>query len=258
MFRDDVAQDPNRVEQALAALAGEKIGAVVIAGEVAGRQWLIDRASLRGIGREPLYVWHNVQVYVPEKRRTELLYALLDNHFHEVGLAPGVEVPRENLAGRWIELAKMHHWQREPFMGLHPAPVRFFASFGPTMDGSSGQPLYGAHPVTRLVFALPAGAHRLQASVQMPLDAYRLDLPDSGTTDGVEVSLFALGANGEKQLLTTRFFDPRHNREDRGTLRPLEFTFTLPAAGEVELYFGPGPAGKDTRDWIQLGPLKIE
>jgi hypothetical protein len=24
------------------------------------------------------------------------------------------------------------------------------------------------------------------------------------------------------------------------------------------LFFGPGPAGKDTRDWIELGPLKIE
>ncbi len=258
MFRDDVASDPNRVEQALAALKGDKIGAVVIVGKVDGRQWLVDRAGLRGIGREPLYIWHDAQVYVPEARRTELLYALLETHFHEVSLAPGVQIPRENLAGRWIEVAKMHHWQREPFIALQPVPVRFYSSFGPTLDGSSGQPMYGAHPVTRLVFALPAGAHTLRSSLQMPTEAYRLDLPDSGTTDGVEVSLFSLEVNGERRLLATRLFDPRHNREDRGVLRSLEFAFTLPAAGEVELFFGPGPAGKDTRDWIQLGPLKIE
>ena len=258
MIRDNVMPDTARVERALAALGDTRIGALVIVGKPPGYQALIDHVAERGLEHEPLYVWHDAQVYVPQARHTEALYALLDTHFHEVTLAPGVTVPRENLAAKWIEVAALHRWQREVFIGLQPVPVRFFSSFGPAMDGSSGQPMYGAHPVTRLVFALPAGAHTLRGSLQMPLDAYRLDLPDSGTTDGVEVSLFALGPNGERRLLASRFFDPRHHREDRGTLRPLEFTFQLPAAGEVELFFGPGPAGKDTRDWIQLGPMKIE
>ena len=231
---------------------------MVIDGQPDGAQWLIDRTAVRGISPEPLYVWHDARVFLPAARRTELLYALLENPFHEVQLAPGVQVPRENLAGRWIEMAAVHRWQRQPFMGMQPAPVRFFASFGPAMDGSSGQPMYGAHPVTRLVFALPAGAHTLRSALQMPLDAYRIDLPEAETTDGVEVSLFALGRDGARRQLATRYFDPRHRPEDRGNLRPLEFAFTLPSAGEVELYFGPGPAGRDTRDWIQLGPLKIE
>ncbi len=258
MFRDDIARDRDRVEEALAKLEGEKIGALVIVGEPDGAEWLIDRAVARGIGPMPLYVWRNARVFLPEARRTELLYALLENRFHEVGLAPGVKVPAENLSGRWIEMAAVHRWQREPFVGMQPQPVRFFASFGPAMDGSSGQPLYGAHPVTRLIFSLSAGAHTLRSTLQMPLDAYRLDLPDGETTDGVEVSLFALGANGARRPLATRYFNPRHDREDRGTMRPLEFSFTLPVAGEVELYFGPGLSGRDTRDWISLGPLKIE
>ena len=258
MIRDDIVQDIARVERALAALGAVRIGALVIAGQPPGYQGLIDHVVTRGIERDPLYVWHDVQVYVPQARHSEILYALLDSHFHEVKLAPGVTVPRENLAAKWIEVAGLHRWQREVFAGLQPQPVRFFASFGPGMDGSSGQPMYGAHPVTRLVFALPAGAHTLRGSLQMPLEAYRLDLPDAGATDGVEVSLFALGPNEARQRLATRYFDPRHNRDDRGTLRPLEFSFNLPAAGEVELFFGPGPAGKDTRDWIQLGPTKIE
>lgn len=258
MFRDDIARDGDRVEKALAMLEGEKIGALVIVGEPDGAQWLIDRAGKRGIGPKPLYVWHDARVFLPEARWTELLFALLEHPFHEVQLAPGVEIPRENLAGHWVEMATVRRWERQPFMGLKPAPIRFFATFGPTMDGSSGQPMYGAHPVTRLVFSLPAGTHTLQSTIQMPLDAYRLDLPESDTTDGVEINLWALGQDGERMRLATRYFDPRHQREDRGSMRPLEFTFTLETAGEVELFFGPGPAGRDTRDWIELGPLTID
>ncbi|HKB56543.1 MAG TPA: hypothetical protein VKC51_03050, partial [Lacunisphaera sp.] len=258
MFRDDIARDAGRVERVLANLDGETIGALVIVGRPDGRQWLIDQASHRGLAREPLYVWHDAQVYLPQARRTELLYALLDNNFHEVRLAPGVEIPRDNVANKWCELAALPRWQRAPFEFMQPAPVRFFATFGPNLDGSGGQPKYGAHPVTRLVFALSAGLHTLRSTLQMSAEAYRQDLRDSDVTDGVEVSLFALGANGERSLLATRYFDPRHNREDRGSQRPLEFKFTLPAAGEVELFFGPGPAGRDTRDWIVLGALKID
>ena len=89
----------------------------------------------------------------------------------------------------------------------------------------------------------------------MPLDAYRTDLDDSNATDGVEVSLHQVAP--VNRALAGRYFNPRSNPEDRGQTRPLEFTFTLEQAGEVELYFGPGPANRDTRDWIQLGPLAI-
>jgi hypothetical protein len=258
MFRDDIARDAAKVEQALSDLGDEKIGALVIVGEPDGAQWLIDRAAARGLGAEPLYVWRNARVFVPHARRPELLHSLLEHDFHEVALAPGVELPRASLAGEWFELAALHRWQRKPFVGFQPQPVRFFSSFGPAMDGSIGQPMYGAHPVTRLVFALPAGSHTLRSSLQMSIDTYRLDLPDGDSTDGVEVSLFRLGPGEERRQIATRHFDPRRNREDRGNMRPLEFKFTLATAGEVELFFGPGPAGKDTRDWIELGPLKIE
>jgi len=258
MFRDNIARDGDKVEQALAALDGHKIGALIIVGQANGREWLIDRAEARGLTREPVYVWRDARVYLPRARRTELLHSLLENDFDGVALAPGVDPPRENVSGKWCELAALHPWQRKPFHAMSPAPVRFFASFGPTFDESGGQYRYGAHPVTRLVFALSAGAHTLRSSLQMPLDAYKMDLQDSEATDGVEVSLFALGPNGERRPLATRHFDPRRNREDRGNQRPLEFTFTLPSAGEVELYFGPGPSGKDTRDWIQMGPLRID
>jgi len=257
MIRNDIAPDAARVERSLAMLDDEKIGALVIVGEPDGAQWLIDRAAARGLGREPLYVWRDARIFVPEARRTELLHAILENPFHEVQLAPGVEIPHENLSARWIEVGALRRWQQKYFSAMEPRPVRFWSSFGPGLDGSSGHALYGAHPVTRLVFALPAGTHALRSSLQMPLDAYRSDLPEGEITDGVEVTLSRLDAEGGRHPLAARYFNPHGNREDRGPLRPLEFTFTLNQAGEVELYFGPGPSGRDTRDWIQLGPLQI-
>ena len=257
MIRDDIARDADRVEKALAGLAGEKIGALVIVGQPDGARWLMDRAEARGINPQPIYAWRDTRVYLPQARRDELVVSLLENQFDEVHLQPGVEAPRRSLSGQWIDIATLPRWLQTPFMGMQPRPVRFFSRFGPGLDGSSGVAMFGAHPVTRLIFALPAGRHTLRSTLQIRLEAYRLDLPDSDTTDGVEVSLFALSAGEEKQQLATRLFDPRHNRADRGNLRPLEFTFTLPAAGEVELFFGPGPAGRDTRDWIEMGPLKI-
>lgn len=258
MFRDDQGRDPDAVEAALSRLDGEKIGALLIAGRPDGRQWLIDRATARGLSHEPMAVWHDVAVYLPEARRTDLLHALLDNAFPEVRLAPGVAAPRDGLEARWRDVASLRPWQQRFFAGMKPQPVRYWASFGPAADGSSGRLLYGAHPTTRLVFALPAGTHTLHATLEMPLDAYRDELKESEATDGVEVTLFALEGRDQKRPLATRLFDPRHNPADRGPARPLEMTFTLPAAGEVELFFGPGKNGRDTRDWIQLGPMTIE
>ena len=258
MIRNDIMSDTSRVAQAMDALGDEKIGALVIEGNPPGAQNLVDMVAARGLGRSPVYRWRTADVYLPEARRTEALYTLLDNYFHDVQLAPGVKPPVDDLTRRWVEMAGLRAWQRMPFSAMKPAPVRFFSSFGPGADGSSGQLMYGAHPVTRLVFTLPAGVHHLRSSLQMSVDAYRQDLKDSDATDGVEVTLFALEGDGVRRQLATRHFDPRHNRGDRGTMRPLEFSFTLPDAGEVELFFGPGPAGKDTRDWMQVGPLTID
>lgn len=258
MFRQEMGADPQVVEEALERLGPDPIGALVVAGDPPGRQWLVDRAEARGLTREPVLVWHDVAVYLPAARRTELIHAAMDNNFPEVQLAPGVKEPREGLSATWLEVGALRTWQQRYFASMSPRPVRCFATFGPTMDGSSGIAWYGAHPETRLVFRLDAGSHVLRATLQMPLDAYREELSESEASDGVDVTLFALEPDGQRRVLATRRFDPRHNPTDRGPSRPLEFSFSLPAAGEVELFFGAGPKGSDTRDWIQLGPLTIQ
>jgi hypothetical protein len=116
---------------------------------------------------------------------------------------------------------------------------------------------FGAHPVTRLVFALPAGRHVLRTTVKFSPDAYRPELSEADATDGVEITLTTLGRDGERRVLDTRTLDPRHREEDRGR-RPLRIEFSLPQASEVELLVGPGPNGRDTRDWVVLGRLVID
>jgi hypothetical protein len=118
--------------------------------------------------------------------------------------------------------------------------------------------LFGAHPVTRLRFALPAGTHRLTTTFLINPDAYE-HLPDNTQpTDGVEVSLLSVPAPGEPQVIFyQRLFTPATTWRDRGT-QAIDVRFTLPAAGEIELFVGPGPDGQDGRDWASLGPLQID
>jgi hypothetical protein len=161
------------------------------------------------------------------------------------------------LADDWFELAGLTPVQLDLFSGMKPLPVRFFSSYGPAVDRSEGWPQFGAHPVTRLVFALPAGKHHLSTSVSMPPDTYDSDqLPDR-MTDGVEIKLSVLVPGGAAQVLFTRVVNPRDNPDDRGPC-PIDVSFTLERAGEVELFFGPGRAGRDTHDSIIMEPLEIQ
>jgi hypothetical protein len=257
MLRDDIASDPERVAEALAGLKGESIGALVIAGHPHGEDKVIESLAMHGLGRQPLYLWGDARVFLPREHERDAVKVLLEQSYPGVSIAPGVEIPQRNLANQWIKYDDLWPWERRPFEAMRPKPVRFFSQFGPNADGSSGVMMFGGHPVTRLVFSLPAGEHVLRSSLQMSLDAYRLDLPDSDATDGVVVTLSMIDRDGASRTLARRYFDPRHNRADRGERRPLEFAFNLMEAGEVELAFTPGPAGNLTRDWIELGPLKI-
>jgi len=258
MLRDDAARDSNLVEQALVNLDGEKIGALVIVGKRDGEEWLIDRAEARGLSRRPTYLWHDARVFLPRERETEVVEVLLKESFPGVSIAPGVNVPKRDHSNRWVNYADLWPWERAPFEAMTPKPVRFFSQFGPAADGSRGVLMFGGHPETRLVFALPAGEHVLRGSLQLGLDTYRSDLKDNEATDGVEITLSALEPDGSRRVLGTRYFDPRRNLDDRGERRPLTFAFRLDQAGEVELALLPGPAGNFTRDWIEVGPLVIE
>ena len=257
MLRGDAEHDPAQVEAALAAMAGEKIGALVVTGPLEGREWLIQRFVARGLEPSPLYLWRDVAVFLPKARRAANVGKLDELEIPEVHFALGAEPRYEQPAKAWFEVAQLPPGQRRMFDGMRPAPVRFFSRFGPGLERTDGRMDFGAHPVTRLVFALPAGRHVLHTTVKFSPDAYRPELSDADATDGVEITLAAPGPGGGRRVLDTRVVDPRHRKEDRGR-QPIRIEFTLPQAGEIELFIGPGANGRDTRDWVVLGRLVID
>jgi hypothetical protein len=257
MLRADMEKDRANIAKAWANLAGEKLGALLIEGPIGERQWLVDLAVARGLEPTPLLQWRNVSIFLPAARREENLSYLEQENWHEVWPAPGVVMPPKATAGVWLDLRQARPGLKRMFREIRPMPVSLFSTFGPAVDESSGRYRFGAHPVTRLVWSLPAGRHVLRTSVFFPLATYQLELSDRDATDGVEVTLRRGSRDDAGPLLYSRLVNPRENLADRGE-RPLEIAFTLETAGEVELCFGPGPAGRDTRDWISLGPLTIE
>lgn len=258
MLRLGEVRYTERLQQALANLRDETIGALLVADStdhtVRISDWFVDF----GIDVRPLYRWHNMTVYLRAERRAESTRLLQEKGFHEVEWAPGAEPPPDRLAGEWFETTGLLRHQLLPFQAMSPQPVRFFASFGPALDGSGGRPRYNAHPITRLVYALPAGRHVLRTTLEItPPVAYDLSLPDDKTTDGVEVTLRELRSGAEPRVIESLLFDPRRRADHRG-IRPFEVAFELAEPAEVELFFGPGPHGRDTCDWIMLGALAFE
>ena len=263
MLRRDTEDDPARVHTALRLLAGEKLGALAVTGAWENRPWLVQEVVALGLEPTPLYYWRDVAVFLPAARHHASLASLEEHVFPEVRYAPGVELPADLLASdeklddRWYKLDQLRPSQRRFFRTMEPMPVRFFSRFGPGLDYRGEVPEFGAHPLTRLVFALPAGRHRFKGSVRLPPAAYQADLPYEDQTDGIEVKLVRVDASVVGPALLTVRVNPRDVPADRGWVR-LQCDFELAAAGEVELLVGPGPAGSLTRDWATLGPLVIE
>ena len=256
MLREEELRDPVRLDAAFAALAGEKIGALAISNSVRNPADFLRRTARYGLGTEPTYRWQDVTVYLRHDSRGESVRQIRKNFYPEVKWIPGVEPKPERLAAQWFEVAGLHSPQSEYFSGMNPKPVRFYSSFGPAVETQGGRMDFGAHPVTRLVFALSAGPHVLRTTVTLAPETYASEQHADRMTDGVELTLTALGRDAPGHELYTRLINPRDNLSDRGPCL-IEIPFDLDQAGEVELFFGPGPAGRDTHDSILMGRMEI-
>lgn len=258
MLRVDAETDGPKLDRALAALADEHIGALVVSGDWRVRGDLRARLARMGLPAEPVLAWDGGWIFLPEAvaKSPEFVRRVSRGEWRGVGWAPGKEPPPQPLAGAWRNFAEMAAAQRALFDTMRPAPVRFCSSFEPQRQIVVHEPAFSVHPETRLVFRLAAGTRTLRAAVWFNPGAYT---PPAGerATDGVELRVSALGV-GEPRVLASRVIDPTADATERGPV-PVEFRFQLPADGEIELLVGPGPAGRDTRDWAWLrGPLVIE
>lgn len=257
MIRSAVENDAVQLDAAFNALAGKKIGALVLGPATQGQENLIKRAIALGIDPQPLYSWEGAAVHLPLARRSQSILHLLDNGYSGLVCAPGVELLKDRLAGAWYETSSLRKYQQQIFSRMQPQPIRFFSTYGPVLDGSTREPRFGAHPVTRLVYRLSAGPHTLKTTACFSPDAYTTSSSDDEQTDGVEITLARVGPEAERAVLFTRLLDPSGQSKDRGP-QVINISFSLEQTADVELFIGPGPDGHDNRDWIWLGPLVIE
>jgi hypothetical protein len=261
MVREAERESPAQLWRSLELLGNVRIGAVVLDDRPDQGAELMARFAEYGIDPRPMCRWRNLTVYLPKSRWKGAIYQMKEGGFDEVTWAsssvPDNGEPEQKYAGRWFDTAEMNRNQRAVFQLMQTQPTRFYSSFGPMIDRANGLVEYNAHPDTRLVFALPAGNHRLRCSVLLAPAAYDAALTDNRATDGVEVTLARLQPGGSREVLFSRLIDPRKDALDRGVL-PLRVDFSMDQAGEVELFFGSGPAGNNTCDWIKLTRLVID
>ena len=238
-------------------MEGETIGAFVVTGQWRDRKEIIWRLAERGLAAEPWYHWNDTWVFLRADRREEFRRRMRQGVIDKVIVVESAEPSPDSIGAGWHEQATLPASKQRLFSAMTPAPVRFYNTFEPVLEESGAIKAFGAHPLTRLVFRLPKGPHTLRTAVRFNPAALVVPIGQD-PTDGVEVDLDLLGPGKSRQPVYRRLVDPMRNPADRGVV-PLTVPFVLSRDGDVELVFGAGPHGRDTRDWIYLsGPLTFD
>jgi hypothetical protein len=140
---------------------------------------------------------------------------------------------------------------------MQPTPWKYFTLFGLNRVRMGDVEHLWVHPVTRLWFKVPAGAHRLTAHVDFLAEAYDEKLTWGDRTDGIEIVAFATTADGARLQVGQRLLDPRARESDRG-VQEIQFDFSVNQESDIEFAVLPGPAGNLSRDWVLLRDFKLE
>ena len=261
MLRNGMQDQTEYLREAIASLAGERVGAVVLQGFLREHNQLRERLlAAFDMDLRAVFTWQEAVVYLPVETRIPSIRLLRQDTPSGVELAGDAVIPAPGaLGGEWRLMTDLSEAEQAIFAGMNPRPVGFYSSFGPTLERHDGVTWFNAHPTTRLRFHLPAGIHTLHTRVGIINAAFAGDFaPGDVPTDGVAIELQAREGGLEPRVLYQRLLDPVQNSDDRDA-QLIEVTFTLSEATDIDLYFGPGPNGRDTRDWIWLrGPLVFD
>ena len=257
MIRNGKEQDREFVTKAFASLQGAPVGAVILSREHPGFPGIVELAAQElGIDPQPVLEWHGHHIFLNAAKRKNVLATLEQTNFHEAVWLAGAKPEGNPSAHLWIEYAHMRPEQRSSFQYMDPQPRRFQSTFGLGLSMIDGRPWLTAHPDTRLRFALPAGPHHLSVDFLMDPGCYADGLEPGDRSDGVDLAVTVFAADGRARSLYGRHLNPAVNQPDRGP-QVITIDFTLAQAGEIELSIGPGPNGRNGRDWALLGPLRI-
>ncbi len=257
MIRDDVGQNEAHLRAGFAALKGEMVGALITRQALSADALLLRLAvEYFGLDPQPVLTWHEHFIYFPDQRLDRVYEFLQTAEFNDVQWAPGGGPSGNRLAGAWYETKALRRYQLFPFRQMQPQPVRFYSSFGLGLDQSEGQIRFGAHPLTQLCFAVPAGARHLQTEIGISPGAYE-NVSADDATDGVDLKISLVQPDAAEKLLYSRNLNPRDNPADRAIL-PVSLDFIMPAGAELKISVEAGPSGNNRRDWAFLGKLTIK
>jgi hypothetical protein len=257
MLRSGTEHDWGTIVQALDALGGETVGALVLEGEQRDNRELLDLlVQRRDFDERPLFRWHESAVYVPKQMRPIGLEKLHKAGIAELELPPQAEAQENPLQRREVEVARLLPVWRRNLRGMSPEPVRFYSTFGLLSSEEQGRVVFNAHPDTRLWFRPAAGRRTLRAEYILADGAYAGRIREDAT-NGVQFRVSVCSADGSRRELFSRLLDPWTNQGDRGWQR-LELTVDLEAGAELLLETGPGPDNNYTCDWASWGRIEIE
>jgi hypothetical protein len=239
------------IEERIAALDGEEIGAFVLAGPMRHRADVRDFITkLAGLRPYPTFSHSLGDVYFSAQIDAQIRHdiALWGNDYADLPLQP-VPSTGEYAEPPLVELTPER--AARDFPNVHPAPVRYAAKFGFPLSVTADGVSLGAHPDAQLWLPSPSGVHTI-------LWDYGLDISGSphadGVTDGVIFRIMARAADGSERQLFRRTLRPVDHPEDRG-VQHSEVQFVA-AEGET-LCFETLPRISYTYDWAYWKRIEV-
>jgi hypothetical protein len=256
MFHGGSMDNRPLVEASYAALAGERIGALVLSGAQRVNRVFLDLTLPRfGLDPRPLFSLGDDDVYVPIAMRPSALQFLRTVPVAELRLPPPEADETSWWRERVVPVSALPPLVRRNFRGFDPEPLRCQATFDYSSAEVEGKLLFSMHPVTRLWFRPPAEHCHLETSCLIYAEAYEGKAPGE-RTDGVRFALYEEGADGARRLLYERLLDPAAQERDRGR-QVLGLDLDLKPGSVLLLETTAGEAGNWAYDWAALGPLTL-
>ncbi len=254
MLRRDMEADWPYVQEAFANLAGERVAALLLRGVQRENRPLLERAvAAFGLDPDPVYRWRDALVYVRRDQVATTLAQVAKLSLPEIEIRRGLLAPEADGTITW-EYQFMAEKQRRAFDPMGRPPLRYAARYGVAVSNYDGHAVTGAHPTTRIWFAVPPG--RREIVLEFALNPAAYAGPAGGArTDGVEFVVAATSGNG-RRVLFSRLLNPGDEAADRGWQRE-SLTAEIRAGEELVLETLPGPANNESCDWAGWGPLTI-
>jgi len=259
MLRSGVEKDEVLLTKYFAALHGEMVGALVLAGDQRDNRILLTRAAAEfGIDPRPVFKCLDAVVYFHRRSRLtaiSLVGTIPDSS--EVELTDEAKADGQLLLGHELELNQFPPSYAEKFAGMSPLPFKYFTAYGLNRSTVEGRNMFFAHPVTRLWFRVPAGKHAITLEAQLSPAAYADSLAPGDRSDGFVLKVSTDDASHTGREIFHRWINPRDRSEDRG-LKIFTAEFVVAEGETVVVETDPGPNQNLVRDWAFLGRVDIK